>query len=281
MATSFDAFVRQLREITPPVPWRGDGLDKLDRTAEEVAQTLVSLPEVSRASVASAVRDHGDWVPLLALCVGLTQEQLKNQLRHRFGSASWRNLAQTCPDELVAFLDQRFGLIEALREQRERTWSFAEVLRERLRWSRRRGVSSTVSGRVVEDAVERVLRELRLPYTMRTTFEGQAKQHAPCDFAVPKGGPEALIVGAAKGFDSTGSKLTDAWREVEQMAKVRLPRQYIFVVVDGIGWRNRLSDLKRIWMLKEQNSVDGLYNLSMLDQFRADLKEAAHRLGLI
>jgi len=154
-------------------------------------------------------------------------------------------------------------------------------LRERLRWSRRRGVSSTVSGRVVEDAVERVLQELRLPYTMRTTFEGQAKQDAPCDFAIPKGGPDAQIVGAAKGFDSTGSKLTDAWREVEQMAKVRLPRQYIFVVVDGIGWRNRLSDLKRIWMLKEQNSVDGLYNLSMLDQLGADLEDAAHRLGLI
>ncbi len=45
----------------------------------------------------------------------------------------------------------------------------------------------------------------------------------------------APIAVAAKGFDSTGSKLTDSVREVEAMADVRLPTQFIMVVIDGIG----------------------------------------------
>jgi len=63
---------------------------------------------------------------------------------------------------------------------------------------------------------------------------------------------------AAKGFDSTGSKLTDAVREIEEMADVRQARQFIMAVIDGrgdgrrppsqaihhgghrrIGWKNR------------------------------------------
>lgn len=57
------------------------------------------------------------------------------------------------------------------------------------------------------------------------------------------------IAVAAKGFDSTGSKLTDAVREVEEMADIRLPAQYIMVVIDGIGWKSRIGDLRKIYHL--------------------------------
>jgi hypothetical protein len=50
-----------------------------------------------------------------------------------------------------------------------------------------------------------------------------AGRTAPCDLAIP--GTDAVIVVAARGFDSTGSKLTDAVREVEEMTDVRLARR--------------------------------------------------------
>ena len=82
---------------------------------------------------------------------------------------------------------------------------------------------------------------------------------------------------AAKGFDSTGSKLSDAVREIEEMAEVRLPRQYVFAVVDGLGWHRRQADLRRIFQLWRDQKIDGLYTVAMLADFRAALDDAATR----
>lgn len=94
------------------------------------------------------------------------------------------------------------------------------------------------------------------------------------------GGVQHIAV-AAKGFDSTGSKLTDAVREIEEMADVRLPRQYIMAVIDGIGWKSRKTDLQRIHHLWETGQIDGMYTLATLVDFRHDLEEAATLRGLL
>lgn len=276
--SSFEWLLGQIRPVDAGAKRDGNGLDAL---IDEVARCIEGLPEVTRESLASILRDHGHWVPVLALCVGLSQEQLKNHLRHRFKTSRWRALAQKNPRELVTFLDEQFGLVQAVGAQRSRMWSFGDVLKERLAWSRRRAIRSAARGRVLEDAVEQVLRRLGLKYVMRTAFEGRGRQMAPCDFAIPEGGPEARIVGAIKGFDSTGSKLTDAVREVEQMAQIRSPLQFVYVVVDGIGWLNRRADLRRLWNLFTARQIDGLYTRSMLGDFEEDVRRAAQRLGML
>lgn len=110
---------------------------------------------------------------------------------------------------------------------------------------------------------------------MRGRFEGRNGRTAPADLAVPTAGRSCVIAVAAKGFDSTGSKLTDAVREIEEMADARTGRQVVLAVVDGIGWKGRRSDLTRIWKLWESGEIDGLYTLSSLDRFRHDVDEFA------
>lgn len=83
-----------------------------------------------------------------------------------------------------------------------------------------------------------------------------------------------------KGFNSTGSKLTDAVREIETMADSRHPHQFVFAVIDGIGWKSRQADLRRIYELWDRRSIDGLYTLSHLERFESDLRSAAARLGI-
>ena len=51
-------------------------------------------------------------------------------------------------------------------------------------------------------------------------------------------------------------------------------------VVDGIGWKNRLNDLRKIHQLREEQRIDGLYTLNDLDAFRDDVAEFARLLGL-
>lgn len=91
----------------------------------------------------------------------------------------------------------------------------------------------------------------------------------------PVDGPGALIVCAVKGFDSTGSKLTDAVREVESMASVREPRQFVYAIVDGIGWLSRQADLRRIYTLWTLRSIAGMFSLAQLPDFHRELRQAA------
>jgi len=74
--------------------------------------------------------------------------------------------------------------------------------------------------------------------------------------------------------------LTDAVREIEEMADVRLPRQMCLAVVDGIGWKSRVNDLRRIHKLYEDKRIDGLYTLNDLPQFRDDVRDFARLRGL-
>ena len=277
MLQSFDDLLSQLRPIAP----RSGVLDTtLTEDVEAFAEVINMLPKVTIDELAELIRVHPNWVPFLALCAGLTLEQLKNALQMHFNTAGWHRLVQRQSTDLVAFLDQSYGLTAAVITDRTREWTLAHVLKERLLWSRQRGVRSTASGRSLEDIVEGVLRDIGLQYDMRTVFQGRA-DIAPCDFAIPAGGSQAQIVGAAKGFDSTGSKLSDAVREVERMAQVRRPAQYVYVIVDGVGWHRRRSDLKRLWTLFERGEIDGLYTVSRLSDFKTAIEAAGRRLGLI
>ena len=65
------------------------------------------------------------------------------------------------------------------------------------------------------------------------------------------------------------------------MANVRLPTQFVMAAVDGIGWKSRTADLRRIYELRAANRIDGLYSLNSLGDFRSDLEDAARRLGLL
>jgi hypothetical protein len=69
-------------------------------------------------------------------------------------------------------------------------------------------------------------------------------------------------------------------REVEQMAAVRHPRQYVYAVFDGTGWLNRQNDLRKVHRLWEERYIDGLYALAHLPQLRDDLAAAAPRINL-
>lgn len=52
-------------------------------------------------------------------------------------------------------------------------------------------------------------------------------------------------------------------------------------VIDGIGWKSRIADLRRLYDLWERQQIDGMYTLLTLDRFRADLAEAARLRGLL
>lgn len=193
---------------------------------QQIAALVRALGEIgvpTRENLTAFVISQPAAVPILANCAGLTQEQLKNQLAHRLGTSSWNKLVRTMPSELISMLDDEFRLVPLLTEQLNRQWSFSDVLLERYLWSRRSAANAVGQGRNVEDEVEGVVKRLGLAFQPRTRFLGRGGETGPCDLAIPAGGEMAQIVIAMKGFNSTGSKLSDAVREVEAMASSGVP----------------------------------------------------------
>lgn len=176
-------------------------------------------------------------------------------------------------------MDEQLGLVALVIAQAQRSWTWADVLARGMS-SRQRAGSAIAQGRALEDEVESVIELLGLDFQARSRFEGVGGATAPADFVIPTDGSDAMITVAVKGFDSTGSKLTDASREIEEMAKIRKPTQYIFAIVDGHGWHRRMNDLRRIHGLWQRNEIDGLYNRASLNEFDAALQLAARRVGL-
>jgi hypothetical protein len=241
---------------------------------EAAAQALQGLDSVGQEELAGLIKANPSWVPILASIAGLSHEQLKNVMRHRLGTSGWITLARQRPQSVIEMLDTHYGLTDRIEEERGRSWSYGDILFERVE-SRSRAGRAIGRGRDLEDEVEEVVRSLGLPYALRTQFTGTGGRTAPCDVAIPVAGAGARIVCAVKGFNSTGSKLTDAVREVESMASVREPRQFVYAVVDGIGWLSRQADLKRIHTLWTRRSIDGMFSLAQLPDFRSALHQAA------
>jgi len=274
---SFETYVSSLGRMTAHV----DPTATSPATVEikEAAASLGGLTAIDEKSLVDWVTQHPTWVPVLGLAVGLSQEKLKNSLRHAFDTSSWTSLARTNPGGLVAYLNEDLDLIRLLEAQRSRTFDFGDLLVARA-GTRVSAIRAGISGRRLEDEIEAIALDLGLECGTRTRFTGRNNRTAPCDLVIPSAEKPSIVV-AAKGFDSTGSKLTDAVREIEEMADVRLPRQTVMAVIDGIGWKSRQADLKRIYVLWESQQIDGMYTLSNLGDFRIDLEEAARLRHLI
>ena len=275
-AGEFDDYLSTLGRLTAHVDPTASTPD-----AEKIVDAVETLTEVldtDLTGLAVWARDHADEDSILRLAVGLSQEKLRNNLRHEFGTSSWQKVARTQPYELVSWMDREFDLVRMLRVQMARTYTFADILVARS-GTRATATRAGASGRRIEDEIEAIARDLGLPYVTRSRFSGRGGRDAPADLIVGHEGAADIVV-AAKGFDSTGSKLTDAVREIEEMAEVRLPRQVVLAVIDGIGWKSRQSDLRRIHQLSADRQIDGMYTLATLDTFRDDLAEFArlHRL---
>lgn len=276
-AVSFEEYLNSLGRLTGHIDPTASTPEADD--IKEAARSLEQLDVIDIDSLVVWARANTRMVPVLGLIVGLSQERLKNSLKDYFDTSGWQTLARTRATELIQFFDVEYDLIRLLTTQQARDYEFGDVLVARA-GTRVTATQAGKSGRKVEDEIELIASDLGLEYETRTRFVGRNNRTAPCDLVVPNATGAEIVV-AAKGFDSTGSKLTDAVREILEMAEIRQPRQFVIAVIDGIGWKSRKADLKRIHELWESQQIDGMYTLASLDQFRTDLDVAARLRHLL
>lgn len=275
---SFDEYIASLGQLTA---WADPTIETPESTdIKAAAASLAALNEVTLGSLAAWAAENPKWTRILGLTVGLSQEKLKNLLKHRLDSSSWAKLAKTRPFDLVTVLDQEYDLLRLVSEQRRSTYEFGDILVARA-GTRGNATAGAAAGRQLEDMIEQIARDLSLDYETRTRFVGRHNLDAPCDLVIPSGGNDAVIAVAAKVFGSTGSKLTAAFKEIEDMANVRKPTQFVMAVIDGVGWLSRRADLTRLYRLWANGDIDGMYTVATLDRFQSDLEDFARLRRLL
>ena len=86
-----------------------EGVTTADPTRETIlegGQRLEALPTVDLETLARLVRENPEWIRVLGLAVGLSQEQLQVNLHQWLGTRSYR-IAAKQPDAVVKALDRR------------------------------------------------------------------------------------------------------------------------------------------------------------------------------
>ena len=255
-------------------------------TDELSAQVVAAIPPcmerlramtqpVSAVDLEQEFRTNPVFLDICRLFIGRAQEPVAHEICRHLGrsSGNWGDLKKAARKDpgTMARVMTALEVPGLIADQVNRVWRADEVLVERYQLTRGRAMSGQSRGRSLENDVDRVLAELGIPCEKRKTFTGREGKQAKCDFAVPsKNHPKVVI--ESKGFEATGSKLTDFLGDVLKIGEAKAYHMYFFVVTDGRGWHNRESDLKRLIGFHHDGLIDMIYTRARLGELGRDVK---------
>ena len=253
----------------------------MDETARELVEsideTLICLgsKKPTRDDLKLEFLRQPNFLDVCRLFFGHSQETVAHMICERLsckstGFVNLRKLAQKDPEKMAAVMEE-LELPDLIHNYTTRQWSTKDILVERYKMSRGRAIAGQSRGRGLEDEVQKVLAEKRIPFQRGVTFTGQKGQTAKCDFCIPtKDHPKIVL--EAKRFEATGSKLTDFLGDVLKIVQAKEYQMYFFVVTDGRGWHNRQSDLKKLVEFHEEGLLDMIYTRARLNELADHVK---------
>lgn len=260
-----------------PSEWLDDEGRRLVSEVPVVVERIRAIgAEIDAGALAALLQEHPQALDVLRLIAGEGQEPLAHRIcdalgDKRRGWSALRSLARRKPDEMAAAL-VTIGIPPLVHEQVSRQWTINDVVLERYKLGRGRAIAGQSRGRGLENEVEAILRGIPVPFESRITFTGAGGTTAKCDFAIPTR-VEPLIVIEVKGYEATGSKLTDFLGDILKIKQAKGYHTYLFVVTDGRGWFNRQSDLKRLVDLHVDGTIEMIYTRARLSQLAHDVRQ--------
>lgn len=248
-----------------------------DETARRVIEEIKAF-SVKKAYTTEDLQilldgNFDDGILICRLFMGLSKDQFVSLLSgvrdgKGIGVKAYRANRETFIEDLLGT-----GVLEAMAEEANRKPHWSDTLVERLRSGRGSAISGQKRGRNVEDFAEAIVGEVfGSSFNMRCTFTGP-RGNAKCDIAIPsKSAPRILI--ESKGYGATGSKMSDIIGDIEAIIRAKRPDTAFLFFTDGLTWKQRKSDLRKIIELQNTGGITRIYTFAMAEQFKADL----HRL---
>ena len=275
IAQNLDEIAASLRPLT--VEWQDD-------TARRVIARLKQCP-VKKAYTADDVRalldgNFEDGLLMCRLFLGLSKDQFTGELREIRGVEGIGVKAyRAAPGAfLQALLDT--GILEAMAREARRKPHWSDVLVERLRSGRGSAIAGQKRGRSVEDFAQAIVRRVfGNDFQMRCTFTDPRGQVAKCDLAIPSKNAPCILI-EAKGYGATGSKMTDILGDIGTIIRAKRPDTAFLFFTDGLTWKQRRSDLRKIVEFQNSGDITRIYTYAMAERLEADLRQLKREYGL-
>ncbi|MDH5690214.1 MAG: type II restriction endonuclease [Candidatus Bathyarchaeota archaeon] len=258
----------------------------LDEVGREVIDTIPKIVEelkksgVNKAAVKGLLFRYKYALDVFRLVLGLSQDEMINELLYfakipGLGRSfrTIRNRSKQHGSELAEALVENLGLADATSEELFHQWKYTEVLIERYKYQRGRAIKGQKRGRSLEDEVEELLKEIGATYESRKNFISEKGLEAKADFSIPSHLHPQIVI-ETKGYEATGSKLTDVLGDILKIVQAKDPDTSFYLVTDGVGWFRRISDLKHIIELQNKGDISMVYTRKTLPNLGEELKRS-------
>lgn len=252
-----------------PSEWLNEVGRKVINATPRILEAL-EKEGIDRNAIEKLLREHKYALDVFRLILGLSQDEMVNELRYFAkipelgrGFKSIRNKASQYCSEIANILVKNLGLVKVASKELFHNWRYEEVLIERYKYQRGRAIKGQKRGRSLEDDVESTLKRVGVKYERGRSFISKKGVEAKADFSIPSHIHPSIVI-EVKGYEATGSKLTDVLGDILKIIKAKDPDTRFYLVTDGIGWFRRLSDLKHIIKLHEEDQIDMIYTRKTL-----------------
>ena len=255
-----------------------------DDTARRVIDRLKVFPlkySYTTEDVATLLEGNfNDGILICRLFLGMSKDQFVSVLRGIRGEAG---IGVKCyrADRPEFIKDvASTGLLEAMAAEATRKARWSDVLVERLRSGRGSAISGQRRGRDVEDFAEAIVKKVfGKNFQVRCTFKGPRGQDAKCDFAIPSKTSARILI-ESKGYGATGSKMTDILGDIRTIIAAKRPDTAFVFFTDGLTWKQRKSDLRKIVEFQNKGDITRIYTYAMAGQFETDLRQLKDEYNL-
>jgi hypothetical protein len=239
-------------------------------------QTLPTGRKITSGDVSELLEsDFRVGCTVLRLFLDLSKDEFTRITADLFkdtGGAGVTNF-RSDPDAFVAKLEET-QILERMSAEVNRPPEWSDRLVGLFQGGWGSAVKGQLRGRMLEDFTEGILKKVFSPEQIipRCQFLGaNGLSSEKADFAIPSA-KDALILIEVKAFNATGSKQTDVLGDIYRIVEQKRDDTAFILVTDGISWKARSSDLRKIIQLQNLGKIRKIYTMAMAKEFEADLR---------
>ena len=262
----------------------------LDSHAEEVIKMIQALPVKNYYHADDVMslldEDFETAFTVIRLLLDQSKDEFTLSLKESFlndGFNKGTGVTRYRKDK-ISYVETliKLGLTARMDGVVNRPLIWSDVLVERLKGGRGSAIKGQSRGRGMEDFVEEIVRSVFEPHqvAVRGSFLGAKGQgNAKADFAIPSMNDPTILI-ETKAYGATGSKQSDVLGDVAKILEEKRHDTVFMLVTDGVTWKERANDLRKLISLQNEGKIQRIYTKSMAGQLKADLEslKRSHRL---